>query len=412
MRAAKGWPLDSDEGLLTGRRLGRDDLGSPVAVMRANAIDLNATTMADFCAAAGVLLMPHAKTSMSPQLLELQRQHGAVGMTAAVPWQAAQLWEWGIDDVLVANEITDLDSLTALFARRTGGRRLRFYVDSPEGLAIASEAAERLDENPANVLIELGYPGGRTGVRDPAAALALAKRVAADPWLDLVGVAGYEGTIGAGRTPESLALVERYVRALGDLAVSCARSGVFARTPAGPPIITAGGSVYFDVVADGLRTAASMTGADIVLRSGCYLTHDHGVYERDSPSVQSGWDRQRFLPAIEVWGHVVSRPEPELLFVNAGRRDVSFDAGLPRPVGWFDRNGTRQSSDGWRVTNLGDQHAFVRVPASARIAPGDLLGLGISHPCTTFDKWQVFHLLDDSDRVLGAITTHFDGSMR
>jgi D-serine deaminase-like pyridoxal phosphate-dependent protein len=85
------------------------------------------------------------------------------------------------------------------------------------------------------------------------------------------------------------------------------------------------------------------------------------------------------------------------LILDCGRRDVSFDAGLPVVLG----------RDELVVVAVNDQHAHVRVEGSCDAAVGDVVGLGISHPCTTFDRWEVIALIDDSERVLEALTTCF-----
>ena len=56
---------------------------------------------------------------------------------------------------------------------------------------------------------------------------------------------------------------------------------------------------------------------------------------------------------------------------------------------------------------MNDQHTYLRVPAEADVRVGDLIGSGISHPCTTFDKWRALFTVDDSYRVTGAILTFF-----
>jgi len=406
----KGGPFDRPADDLLGARLYAGELGSPVAVIRRSAIEHNAATMAAYVAAAGVVLAPHAKTSMSPELCRLQLARGAWGMTAAVPWQAARIWEWGISRVLVANEITDSRGLVGLLRRRDveAGRELWWYVDDPIGVAIAADAVRRAGVEHAEVLVEIGHADGRTGVRSVGAAVELADQVRATPELRLAGVAGYEGTITWSRDAEPLGRVDAYLSTLGAAAEQIASTVGFE---VGAPIVTAGGSSFFERVVSILGPIAAAVGGSLVLRSGCYLTHDHGVYDRLSPASQSAWDRPRFEGAIEVWGHVVSRPEPGLALVNAGRRDVSFDSGLPVPIAWSTGDGLRRSlapSDGWTVSALGDQHAFVRLPDAAPLRPGDLVGLGISHPCTTFDKWGRFFLVDDDGVVTGVVTTEFD----
>jgi len=60
-----------------------------------------------------------------------------------------------------------------------------------------------------------------------------------------------------------------------------------------------------------------------------------------------------------------------------------------------------------RVVRLDDQHAYLDIPADSPLQPGDMVAFGVSHPCTTFDKWQALYLVDDGLRVTGAIRTFF-----
>ena len=126
-----------------------------------------------------------------------------------------------------------------------------------------------------------------------------------------------------------------------------------------------------------------------ILRSGCYLTHDDGLYRRTSPL------REALRPALRVWSQVVSRPEPDLAVLTMGRRDVSFDQDLPVPYGLTAR-----------VVKLNDQHAYLRLGGD-RVEIGDWLEFGISHPCTVFDKWPMIPVLDGHGRVVDLIRTFF-----
>jgi len=112
-------------------------------------------------------------------------------------------------------------------------------------------------------------------------------------------------------------------------------------------------------------------------------------------------------PALELWAHVLSRPEPGLALACAGRRDVGFDAGLPIPLRFRRAGGELAPAEGAHVSSLDDQHAYVRLPAGTDLAPGDLVCLGVSHPCTTFDKWRVIPVVDDGYRVIDAVHTFF-----
>jgi D-serine dehydratase len=175
-----------------------------------------------------------------------------------------------------------------------------------------------------------------------------------------------------------------------------------------PSIISVGGSAYFGTVAKHLR-ALPLT-ADIVLRSGCYLTNDHGRYAC-AQQLETTEGRlvleAPLIQAIEVWAHVQSRPEATLVIAALGKRDISFDVDMPIPVKWV-RRGSRDIQHlgpDVRVESLNDQHARLRVPDSHRMEVGDSVGFGCSHPCTTFDKWRSILMVDSAYNVIDVIAT-------
>jgi D-serine dehydratase len=148
-----------------------------------------------------------------------------------------------------------------------------------------------------------------------------------------------------------------------------------------------------------------------LLRSGCYVTHDDLHYQRMVRQlVQRCGCADALEPALVVWASVQSVPEPGLAVLGAGKRDVSFDMGLPVPR-WHARRGETQAREAdarWSIVKLNDQHAYLNHPADAPPPQvGDRIGLGISHPCTTFDKWRWMPVVDGQWRVVDAITTHF-----
>jgi D-serine deaminase-like pyridoxal phosphate-dependent protein len=173
-----------------------------------------------------------------------------------------------------------------------------------------------------------------------------------------------------------------------------------------PFVVSAGGSVFFDLVVERL---AALRGDDvrIVLRSGCYLTHDHGTYERTSP-MPASLGEGGFHPALELWSAVLSRPEPGLALLGFGKRDAPHDLELPIPTSVRRGDTVTDRVDGeLRIRELNDQHAYAEVHEGFALEPGDVVGCGISHPCTAFDKWRVLPVLDDGDRVVDAVGTVF-----
>ncbi len=127
---------------------------------------------------------------------------------------------------------------------------------------------------PLQLLLEVGVAGGRAGVRDRAQALAIAAAVAASPRLALRGIEAFEGVLhNCSRGGDDACAVAGLLEQLTGVAEACAAAGLFA----GRPLVTAGGSAFFDLAARILSNAR--LDAEVVLRSGCYLVHDSDYYE-------------------------------------------------------------------------------------------------------------------------------------
>jgi D-serine deaminase-like pyridoxal phosphate-dependent protein len=374
----------------------------PVLTLRESALAGNLGAMAAYCARAGVELAPHGKTAMSPELAARQLAGGAWGITVATIGQLRMYRAFGFPRLLLANELVDDAGIAWLAGELAAdpGFAAYCYVDSADGVALLDRV---LTAHPAGrrlpVLVEIGL--GRTGCRTDEQALAVAKAAAATGTLTVAGVAGYEGTVSGGTSAQRLGLATSFCRRLADLAGAVAEA-----TGAGDGFIaTAGGSVYFDIAARELA-AGGPDGMTVVLRSGCYPFHDHGIYQASTPAARGVAGAPVFRPALELWAQVLSRPEPGLALLTAGRRDVGFDAGLPVPLRMHRRDGAAAALAG-QVTELNDQHAYLRLDPGTALAPGDLVCLGISHPCTTLDKWRLIAVLDDDDRVIDAVHTFF-----
>ncbi|MDN3355341.1 amino acid deaminase [Actinomadura sp. DC4] len=363
----------------------------PLVVIDASALDHNLATMRDWCERRGVLLAPHGKTTMAPQLYARQLDHGAWGITVATFAQLRVARAFGVRRVMVANELLDPAGLRWVAAElaRDPEFHLLCFADSVRGVEIMAAALSGA-ARPVDILVELGAEGGRAGVRDVATAEAVAAAVEAAPGLRLAGVAGYEGAVGHDAKPESLAAVERYLRDLRALAERLDLPD--------DAVLSAGGSAYFDQVADVLA------GTRTVLRSGAYVTHDDGFYRGISPLRRAGGTP--FAPALHAWAQVTSRPEPGLALLTLGRRDVSFDQGLPEPHTVRHADGTRSPLAGARVSELNDQHAFLRLGPGTEAEVGDWVDSGLSHPCTVFDKWRLLPVVED-DTVVDLVHTWF-----
>jgi len=386
------------------------DVMLPAAVIHRSALDHNRRWMSEFTAAAGVMLCPHGKTTMSPQLLAMQIADGAWGITAATVAHVRTYRRFGINRIILANQLVGKQNIDFILGELDSYPDFDFYclVDSIEAIELLEREAKSCRFNGRlQVLLELGIEGGRTGTRQNEAALAVAERIAISPLLAFRGIEAFEGIVQNAAGDEGIAsgLIERCAR----LAEFCASANLFE----GNPILSAGGSGFFDLAAAIMSGASIMQKFEVVLRSGCYLVHDSDIYldlmERlaaRSPHMMPPGPTLR--PALELWACVHSRPEPGRIIVGIGKRDASFDAGLPRPIKWCRSRKTGvHSLNGHRVVRLDDQHAYVDIPLDSPLAVGDLVGFGISHPCTTFDRWPALYLVDDAMTVTGAVQTFF-----
>ncbi|WP_406867907.1 amino acid deaminase [Paraburkholderia fungorum] len=385
-----------------------EDVSLPAAVLYADRVEHNLKWMQAFVAEYGVKLAPHGKTTMAPQLFRRQLETGAWGITLATAHQVRAAYHGGVSRILMANQLVGRRNMM-MVAELLSDPDFEFFclVDSVEGVEQLGEFFTSA-RKPLQVLLELGVPGGRTGVRDEAQRNAVLEAIARYPdVLKLAGVELYEGVLKE----------EHEVREFLQSAVAVTRAlveeGRFARTPA---VLSGAGSAWYDVVAEEFVKASETGKVEVVLRPGCYLTHDVGVYRKAQTDIFARNPVAKkmgegLLPALQLWAYVQSIPEPDRAIIGLGKRDSAFDAGMPEPARHY-RPGTEAprdiaASEGWEIFGLMDQHAYLRIPADADLKVGDMIAFDISHPCLTFDKWRQVLVLDPSYRVTEVIETFF-----
>jgi D-serine dehydratase len=391
----------------------REDLPLPVCVLRASALDRNLARFQQFSEDAGVLLCPHAKTTMAPALFRRQLAAGSWGLTFATGPQVRAARTAGVPRIFYANELVGAADIRYVCAelRRDPGFEFYCLADSVAGVRLlADRVAAANPGRPVSVLVEGGLAGVRCGVRDVATAVEVATAIrAAAPHLALAGVEGFEGLAQARDGAAAETVVREFLAFLVQIAAALDERELFD-TP--EVLLTAGGTVFFDLVIDVLTRARLSRPTRVMLRSGCYLSEDWGRYARALADLhtRTGSSAPDLEPALEVWAQVLSVPEPGLVILSAGRRDFGQDAGNPValthvPRGTAERRSLRDA--GWTMAAASDQHAHMAVPPGHGVAVGDLVALGPSHPCTTFDKWRTLYLVDDDYTVTETVPTFF-----
>ncbi|MDJ0978147.1 MAG: alanine racemase [Erythrobacter sp.] len=389
------------------------DLMLPCAVLKRDMIEHNRRWMRAFLKATGTKISPHGKTTMAPQLFERQLADGAWGMTAATPAHVRIYSHFGVERILLANQLVGKRNIAEVFALLRALPELDFYalVDSVEGVEmLASMVGRHPIGRPLQLLVECGLAGGRTGARSAKEAFAVARAVAASDGLALRGVEGFEGAIRGSRTDAPVDKVESLMELMLEVGAVAKDEGWFAP---GKPLLTAGGSAFFDIVAKILAGDTAPKGFEVVLRAGCYISHDSGFYTdllaemagRSGPILPHG----TLQPALEVWAAVQSLPEPGLAILTLGKRDAPFDVRLPQPVAQFRAGMTRPQATpkAWAVDRLDDQHCYMKIDEGADLRLGDLVGFGVSHPCGAFDRWPLLFEVDRHYNVVGGIRTYF-----
>jgi D-serine dehydratase len=398
--------IHHDEIVFLGWNLLREDLSLPSAVLYEDRLLHNLNWMQQFIAAYGVKLAPHGKTTMAPRLFDLQLKAGAWGITLATAHQTLVAHAHGVRRVLMANQLIGKENMS-IIGRLLHDPEFEYYclVDSAAQIdqlgAFYSNSSQRLC-----VLLELGIEGGRTGVRNEEQlqpVLAALSRWTAS--IALCGIEIYEGVL------EDEISVQAFLHHAVDVTRKLAADNRFEREPI---LLSGAGSAWYDVVADVFSSANFGVPVEIVLRPGCYLTHDVGAYRQAQTDIlKRNPIAQRMksglLPALQVWAYVQSLPEPEKAIVAMGKRDAAFDAGLPVPALHF-RPGDvapRPTPEHWVITKMMDQHAYLNVTALDDLRVGDMIGFDISHPCLTFDKWRTLPVLNAEYDVVDVITTFF-----
>lgn len=377
-------------------------LSTPFPCLDREAVTHNIGVMARYCQAAGVELYPHGKTTMAPQLWDWQLAAGCGGLSAATIQQVRVMRQFGIADILMANELINDGGVAWLAGELRDDTDFTFtcYVDSAEAVDYLDGAMARYGvDQQLRVLIELGHANGRTGCRTGEDAHAVAACVARSRNLRLVGLSAYEGSIVEDSLDSTLTAVEEFCSFVRAVAGKLTAGSLFEDAP----VVTAGGSAFFDVVADVLSDQRWK----VILRSGCYLIHDHGKYERVSPLVRISGS-ERFRPGLSVWSTVLSRPESERVILDMGRRDVANDAGQPVVIGALNSDGDGVAVDKVEAIRLFDQHTVLSTLGTSDLKVGDRVRVGVSHPCTTMDKWKWIPVSINSNRIDGVVRTFFD----
>jgi len=381
----------------------------PTAVLYEERLRHNLDWMRRFTTAYDVRLAPHGKTTMAPRLFHRQIENGAWGITLATVSQVIAAYEHGVRRILMANQLVGETEMTLLLPML---RDLSFEFYCLVDHEYNAEQLGRFFQNfgiRLNVLLEVGWTGGRSGIRSEARLNGVLEVIARNrSSLRPCGMALYEGIC------KNEADVRAFLARGLEVATRLVAEGRIDRSPA---ILSGAGSQWFDLVAEAFGKAGTGMPTEVLLRPGCYLTHDVGLYVEpqrrilaDNPVAREM--NSSLLPALQIWAYVTSIPEPNLAIVGMGKRDVSFDAGLPVPAVYQrplcdEWPRPRPVPDHWQLTRIMDQHAFLEIRKGDNVRIGDMIAFDVIHPCLTFDKWKYLSILDRDFNLVEVVETFF-----
>jgi D-serine dehydratase len=399
-------PMSAEEITAKKWNLLADDLSLPAAVLDEEKLKHNLRWMQQFIEAYGARLAPHGKTSMAPRLFAMQLQAGAWGITMATAHQTRVAYAHGVRRVLMANQLVGRQNME-IIASLLRDPEFDYFclVDSAENVNRLGRFFQAKGLK-LQVLLEVGMEDGRAGVRNPRQRQdVLAELSRWKETIVLCGVEVYEGIC-----PDE-SVVRAFLRIAVDWAKEIVAQGAIARSPM---ILSGAGSAWFDVVAEIFSEARVGCAAEVVLRPGCYLTHDVGAYKKALERIVASNPVARRMnatlqPALRIWAYVHSVPEATKAIVGLGRRDAAFDSGLPAPALYVPQGSNRpvETPAHWKLTRIMDQHAYLEIAAGDSIHVGDKIAFDISHPCLTFDKWRYLPVVDANYTVVDVVETFF-----
>jgi D-serine dehydratase len=392
----------------------REDIGLPAAVISSENMEHNLCWMQKFIEKYNVKLAPHGKTSMSVKLFHKFLDHGAWGITLATVHQVQIAYSAGIRRILMANQLIGKTNMTIIQQLLDDDPNFDFYcvIDSSTNVEQLGKFFNNNNNNNKQrrlqVLLEIGVNNGRTGVRNEEEEKILLDTLSKyQNSLALVGVELFEGVLTE----------EQPVRFMLRRAVACLQrlinSNQLSRTP---PILSGAGSLWYDIVAEEFSKLGPTV--DIILRSGCYVTHDMGIYrrgqthilQRNSIARDISHDGGALRAALQVWAYVQSIPETNLAVIGFGKRDAAFDAGYPIPSLHYRSEWSKPieiDNNKYKITNMYDQHAILTCPSDHNLIVGDIIAFDISHPCLTMDRWKKILLINNDYTVIDILDTYF-----
>lgn len=344
--------------VLIGRSM--DEIPTPALVLDIEGFTKNIEAMGRYLAGSKVKVRPHVKTHKTPAIGHLQMKAGAIGLCCATVGEAEVMVYSGLDNILIANELVDAQSIkrAVCLARQA---RIICIADDLENIAQLSAAAGQYGVK-IDVLPDLDVGQGRCGARSIEKLVELAKAVDKAPNLNFKGVFGYEGHVQfipdrAERTQKGQACN----RMLVDAAKAVAGLGMNVE------IVTGAGTGTYDIAGE----FPGMT----EIQAGSYIFMDGTYGKLGLPFEQS----------LTVLSTVVSRPAEDIAIFDVGLKGISPERFNPS---------VRGCGDQLAIKNLSEEHATGQMlQGCLELRPGNRVHFVPSHCCSTVNLYDEMYVV-------------------
>ena len=346
---------------------GRWRLHTPALVLDLDAMERNIAAMAAHCRSVGQALRPHAKSHKSPDIAQAQMAAGAAGQCCATLREAEVLTEAGVSGILVTSPPTGAAKVARLMALHRKAPDLMVVSDTAAHLAALADAAKAAGAAALKVVVDFDVGSRRTGARDAAAVVALARLAAAAEGLEFAGLQAYYGHL------QHIADFDER-RAAVKAQSARIREAIAALTEAGlpPALVTGGGTGTHDI--------DHREGVLNELQAGSYVFAD---VEYDACALTPENPRP-FAPALFVHATVVNDVHDSHAVIDAGLKSFATDG--PAPV-FADG-----APAGATYRFLGDEHGAVDYgAANERLAVGAQVACQAPHCDPTVNLYDVYH---------------------
>ena len=285
----------------------KQDIDTPALFVDLDLVERTIAEMAAFFRGHGVGWRPHSKGQKVPEIAHMEIAAGALGITCAKLGEAEVMAEAGIRDILVANQVVGrqkAERLASLLDRAD----VVVAVDSIENGEELSAAAHARGKR-LRIIVEVDNGMQRAGVAPGEPSVDLARRLSALPGLRFCGVMAWEAHCLGRPMDERRTCCEEAVGTLVDTARQCREAGLDAH------IVSCGGTGTF-------RITAGIEGVTEIQAGG-------GIF---SDVLYESWGIEHPF-ALTVTSTVTSRPTPQRIITDAGRKAMSMDIATPRPIG-------------------------------------------------------------------------------